>query len=441
MTDNYLHPVILLAHTITDRLKYITEIIAQQVTGQSFKLTTNEDEYISYPGPKINYTNSTVAPGEFWIVPHTLLFEAGITTQKADVSSHEGLKIFFASEGDIPFDIFAASFYLLSRYEEYLPHQKDMYGRFAHDQSLAYRSGFLHEPLVNKWILFFRQALQAKFPGMSFREKSNFSFIPTYDIDEAYSFKHKNVVRVVGAAAKAVLKGNFSAITQRQKVVAGKVPDPYDAYDWMDALHVKHNLQPYYFFLVAGKTAKYDRNILPSEPAMQALIKRHASKYTLGIHPSWQSGDDNKLLTREIAELEKICGNKIVSSRQHYIRFTLPQTFDRLVNAGILNDYSMGYGSINGFRASFAQPFYWYDLLKEKKTTLLLHPFCYMEANSFFEQKYPAQQALEEMRHYYHEVKSVGGQMITIWHNSFLGTGNLYRGWREMYSSFINEIV
>jgi len=35
---------------------------------------------------------------------------------------------FFKSEGDYPFDIFSAVFYLLSRYEEYLPYKKDMYG-------------------------------------------------------------------------------------------------------------------------------------------------------------------------------------------------------------------------------------------------------------------------------------------------------------------------
>ena len=100
----------------------------------------------------------------------------------------------------------------------------------------------------------------------------------------------------------------------------------------------------------------------------------------------------------------------------------------------------MGYGSINGFRASVASSFYWYDLEKEEQTNLLLHPFCFMEANSFFEQKYLPQRAYEEMMHYYNAVKAVNGTLITIWHNNFLGTYPTFRGWRDVYEEFIRQV-
>ena len=64
------------------------------------------------------------------------------------------------------------------------------------------------------------------------------------------------------------------------------------------------------------------------------------------------------------------------------------------------DDYSMGYGSINGFRASVASSFYWYDLEKERQTNLRIHPFCFMDANSFYEQRQDPQQTFEELIHY-----------------------------------------
>ena len=187
------------------------------------------------------------------------------------------------------------------------------------------------------------------------------------------------------------------------------------------------------------KNGKYDKNILPANTAMQSLIRQHADKYTVGIHPSWQSGDEHSLLGKEIKILEGISGKTVTTSRQHFIRFTLPDTFRRLLAAGIKEDYSMGYGSINGFRASVASPFFWYDLEKEEQTDLLLHPFCYMEANSFYEQKVSSQEALEEMLHYLNEVKKVNGTLITLWHNTFLGTDPFFAGWREVYQQFIKE--
>jgi hypothetical protein len=170
------------------------------------------------------------------------------------------------------------------------------------------------------------------------------------------------------------------------------------------------------------------------------MIKNSAAQYTIGLHPSWHSGNDPSFLIKEKKYLEEITKQSIIHSRQHYIRFTLPETFRRLLAAGITKDYSMGYGTANGFRASIASSFYWYDLEKEETTNLLLHPFCFMDANSFYEQKFSSEQALEELLSYYCEIKKVNGTMITIWHNSFLGTDNLYKGWKEIYYKFLRII-
>jgi hypothetical protein len=246
-------------------------------------------------------------------------------------------------------------------------------------------------------------------------------------------------VRTIGSAARQLTTGKWQLVKERMEVLSGQSDDPYDSYSWIDLLHEQHQLNPIYFFHVAQVNRKYDKNILPSQPAMQQLIKQHTGKYSIGIHPSWRSGDDESLLEKEKKILETLTGKKITSSRQHYIRFTLPHTFRRLIETGITDDYSMGYGSINGFRASVASSFYWYDLEKEESTKLLLHPFCFMEANSYYEQKHSLQQTNEELKHYYNIVKSVNGILITIWHNSFLGTDKRFTGWKEAYKEFVKD--
>jgi hypothetical protein len=431
--------VIVFANTITHRLRYILDFISKEIIAEPISVTDNIADFISYSGPKINYSQEQIPIANFWLQPHNLLFEKGIKLQPIDCFETNGYKAFFKTKGDFSFDIFAASFYLLCRYEEYLPHQKDMYGRFAHENSLAFKEGFLNMPLINIWMEDFKKSLQLKFSYYQ-PKTSNFKLLPTYDIDEAYSFKHKEWWRSAGAAIKNLLKGEWKKFSLRRSVLDNQQPDPFESYDWLDNLHRPFKLSPRYFFLVPDKTSKYDRNILPKETALQSIIKNHVLKYSIGVHPSWQSGDNPSLIKKEIQTIEEIAKIKITASRQHFIRFTLPHTFRHLIEAGIKDDFSMGYGSINGFRASVASPFYWYDLEKEEVTYLLIHPFCYMEANSFYEQKFTPAQALEEMRYYYQQVKNVNGTFICIWHNTFLGTDEKFSGWRGVYYQFINEV-
>ena len=150
---------------------------------------------------------------------------------------------------------------------------------------------------------------------------------------------------------------------------------------------------------------------------------------------------NQSILSKEKKVLETAGKIPITMSRQHYIKFSLPGTFEHLIEVGIEKDFSLGYGSINGFRASVASSFYWYNLKTEKITTLRLYPFCFMDANSFYEQGFNADQAYEEIGYYFTICKNVNGTFISIFHNNFLGTDKQFMGWKEMYTRFISEMI
>ena len=431
--------MVLYSPHITPRLRYIVDFCSNELFDEPIQLTSDRELLLAFDGPRINYSTGRIE-NVFSIVPAGLLFETGIAPQTTTCIDLNGRKVFFATGGDFPFDIFSAAFYLISRYEEYLPHEKDVYGRYAHIQSLAWREGFLDIPLVNYWLQDLRAALNLYYPGIAFRYPA-FKFIPTYDIDSAFSFLHKEWWRNLGGALKTLARGRWAVLRQRIEVLREKQQDPFDAYEWLDSLHLYCRLRPYYFFLVAARCKGVDRNLPLSSTGFRELIQYHAVGYRLGIHPSWQSGDDEKLLREEIEWLEVVSGQPINRSRQHFIRFTLPETYRRLSRHRIDRDFSMGYGAINGFRASVASSFYWYDLEKEEATELRVFPFCFMDSNSYYKQKYTAAQAMTELLHYYRHTRKVNGLMITIWHNNFLGTDPDFAGWREVYEIFLKEEV
>ncbi|MBM3441332.1 MAG: hypothetical protein FJX89_01395 [Bacteroidetes bacterium] len=387
---------------------------------------------------RIHYSGSPDAAG-FWIPSSGFVLEEGIRPFQPAVSSHEGLPVLFPyAGGGIPFDILSAAFYLVSRYEEYLPHATDAYGRFSHRSALAWKGGFLGRPLVDLWALTLRRALQLHFPGLSIPAR-HFRLVPTYDIDIAWAHRHRGWFRSVGGAVRALGEGRLSDLSDRLLTQLSFRPDPYDAYVWLDALHQRYGLDPLYFFLVALSRGRYDRNITPSHPKMKALLATHARQYSIGLHPSWQSGDDARLLAAEAAQLLALSGmSAIRHSRQHYLRFRLPQTPRQLIGAGITDDYSMGYGAAQGFRASTCTPFRWYDLEAEKPSLLRLHPFCFMDATAHHELGMDAGTALSALSALLEETRQAGGEMVTVFHNSMLGTHRLYPGWREMYVRYLD---
>lgn len=430
--------LLIYASNTSPRLSYITHVLFKQVCKTSFTITTNRNEFATHTGPAINYSAETFNHPVIQMRPHTLLFESNITQQDVSCFTWNGLKAFFKTSSDIPFDVFAASFYLITRYEEYLPHTKDEYGRYAHTNSLAFKEGFLQLPLVNLWMKELTGILQSKFSSFTIHD-ARFTFVPTYDIDIAYSVKGKSTLRNLGGFYKDMFSGKLNQAVDRANIHKGFVQDPFDTYGWLDELHQQYKLKPIYFFLLAEKAKGYDKNLNPHSSEMQNLVRRHAAEYAVGIHPSWQSGDDETILAKEISILSTIIDKPVERSRQHYIRLTLPATYRLLMQHGIKHDYTMGYGSINGFRASVACSFYWYDVESETQTNLLIHPYCYMEANSYFEQKYTAEQAAVELQQYHDTVKSVNGQLITLFHNHFITKQPTWLPWRNMYGAFLQK--
>lgn len=181
-------------HKITPRLSYAFKHICTRILGIPVSFTTTIEEFIAHDSLKISYTRQPLS-NELFIRCHDLLYEQGLSDVDINVQPWEHTKCFFPTtdKSSLPFDIFAAAFYLLSRYEEYLPHVKDDYGRFLASESLALKEGFLHQPVIDIWAYKFKALLQAQFEDYEFPIKT-YSVQPVIDVPMAYYFKQKGLM-------------------------------------------------------------------------------------------------------------------------------------------------------------------------------------------------------------------------------------------------------
>jgi len=426
--------MIIITDNETPRCAYITRLLLQRLMCADLRHASAPKDGEAV----IAYTRERPSYPCIHIRPHGLLEQKAIRPQSMDMGRWDDLPVFFLTEADLPFDIFSAAFFLVSRYEEYLPHEKDEYGRYSHQNSLAFREGFLGMPLVEQWVMKLRERVGLIFPAERLGTR-DLSFVPTYDIDHAWCYLHKGSLRTAGQLARDLLAGRFTSLVSRLRVLRGTEKDPYDMYEWLDALHRRHGLEACYFFPLAVRVQGYDRNVSPYSESLRALMAGLDQHNRTGIHPSWRSGDSETVFRVELSLFHAITGHAPGCSRFHYIRFTLPQDYRKLLRYDIREDHSMGYGTVNGFRASVSMPFPWYDLEKEEETPLEVHPYCWMDANSHYEQGCSPEDAFTELMRFHELLRDVNGRMVTISHNNFLGTGPGFVGWRDMYQRFLDR--
>lgn len=419
------------------RLKYIFDLLIHELLGIEYAFCDDSAHFKAFQGAKISYADHPIADEPFFFASR-ILFEKGIEDQQINVFEWKGLPVFFGTHPKylMPFDIFAASFYLVSRYEEYLPHIKDEHMRFSPQQSLAFQKNFLDKPLVNIWAAELRELLKSKFPSLVFPEQ-HYRYISTFDIDSAYAYREKGVVRHAGAFGLALFRMHFKKIMERIRVLTGLEQDPYDTYAWQLAVSKKYHLRQIYFFLV-GDYGEFDKNIpLEGSRSFQSLIKSIGDYADIGVHPSYNSNTNKEQVRKEIRRLSKVLKREVVKSRQHFLKVTFPDTYRTLQEYDIQEDYSMGYASEIGFRASICSPFYFYDLDMDMGTKLRLVPFMLMDGTMKDYMKLSPEESVQKAMRLIDEVKAVNGTFVTLWHNQSVNDKEEWTGWRKVYEDIV----
>jgi len=405
--------ITLYAHSLSERLTYVATHLFQRVLGTEVRYTSDAAFFLRQTGACLNYSDENLHHG-LQIIPNGLLKTTDIyPIADLQTAQWQGLPtIFHNGQGDVPFDLLAAAFYLLTLYGEYFPQQTDEHGRFRHQESWLYQQGILEMPIVDRWAqLLQREWEKQSCPAQQFAGRA-FRVIHTYDID------------------LPVMSRKSYAIGLARNMLHGKMQfnDTYfDAIRMIDALHTEKQI-PYYLFAMAD-TVRSDYHSL-----LLQIMNRQA---TIGLHPSYDCMDDFALLKAEKQQLEALLNTDIRHSRQHFLRFRTPQTFRELSDGGIREDFSLAFAKAVGFRSGTAIPHPFFDLQRNQTTTLLLRPTVMMDATLIFHQKLTPDAGYQKNQKLKNECRQSGGDYLSLWHNSNIaGSAN---PWQEVWKKSCSE--
>ncbi len=422
---------------ISPRIRYIFQFVFGVILGLEYKITDDKDDFLRYGGPVLNYSRQPLGKG-LWIENQSFLSESSVRSFDVKPGIWRGVPVLFKTSPapDLPFDLFSASFYMISRYEEYLTFKPDLFGRYPAKDSLAYKQNFLDQPVVDIWVRKLGQILKVRYPELPVK-KPVFSFISTIDVDQAWAYLNKGLLRNVGGGLKFLSRADLKELQRRIGTLLNMRKDPFDTYNFIKEIHNKYSLRPVFFFQV-GRYGKYDKNLHGENPAMKRLIRELNRVAEIGIHPSFKS-DQFHELEKEILTFKNIMENLPHKSRQHYIRLQFPKTYRNLLESGVKEDYSMGFPEMPGFRVGTAHPFRFYDLGEETETELTVFPFLLMDTCLNEKLKLEPEQAVSLIMDFMTKVKKTGGNFIPLWHNSSLSDEGEWKGWRYVYERMLAE--
>ncbi len=427
--------LLIFTHKVTNRLTYTAKQLFEKILGMEVSFTTKVEEFIKHSGPKMTYSKQPLQ-NEFFIRSNDLLFEQGINDVDIKVADWDGVPCFFAA-GDksaIPFDIFSASFFLLSRYEEYLPHVKDSVGRFPVKESLAYQHKFLEMPVVDLWAYKLLAALKERFPNIR-RKDRTYSCTSIINVTTSHAYAMRGFIRTLGGMFLDLGKLKFGQVVQRFSVLLGIKKDPYDNFFELVDIHKKYPIKTMFFFQFAKHSA-HDKNISINNNKFRYLIKSIADYSMVSLSTSFLSSTNKEVLKEEKRQLGNLINRPINYSRLRYNRVNVPAAYRNLVETEFTDDFSMGYTHEIGFRAGTCTPFHFYDINMEVRQPLKVHPFAMHDYALVNYRK--KDEVFEKMDRVYRLVKQVNGNFVMVFSNELLG-GKQHLDWMDLYQSFIKR--
>lgn len=427
--------LLIFTHKITSRLNYTARQVFEKILGIDVAFTTKVEDFIKHNGPKITYSRQPLQ-NEFFIRSNDLLFEQGINDFDIVVSDWDGIPCFFSTDDKsaVPFDIFSASFYLLSRYEEYLPHVKDSLGRFPAKESLAVRNNFLELPVVDLWALKLLGLLKEVFPNLE-QKKKMYRFTSIINVTTSHCYAFRGIARSFGGAILDLFRLKLRRFAKRISVLLGFKKDPFDNFQELIEIHKRFPIKTMFFFQFA-QYSEHDKNISPNNNKFRYLIKSVADYSVVSLSGSFQSSTDKMALKEEKQALANLINRPVKYSRLRYNKVNIPLTYRNLIETEFTDDFSMGYTHEIGFRAGTCTPFYFYDMNLEVRQPLMVHPFAVHDyALVHYDRK---DEVLGKIDEVYKWIKQVNGEFIAIFSNELLGSKHKI-GWLELYGSFLKR--
>lgn len=333
----------------------------------------------------------------------------------------------------LPADLLASAFWVLSRWEEYGAGNRDAWGRFRYASSWYAGCAGDDMHVVDAYMLCLRDVLEALAGGGLLSRPvwpggAPFAFCVTHDIDSLRKWRPRRMLGELGYLRLAWRTGGPAGVLRRLKATCRslwRAPDPHDNAAALAEREREAGIHATYFFL-ADHAHPQDGGYRLTRGGRPAEIVRRTAElgHEVALHGSFRTLDEPGRLARERRVLEQIVG-PAAGQRQHFLRFTIPASWEMYAALGFAYDSSLGFAEREGSRAGFSFPFFPYSFRRRRPYPFLEIPLTLMDATLYAYRGLSAEEARQAAEYLLEHVASAGGCFTLLWHNATFDEADL----------------
>ena len=425
--------LIKISENFSQERKYVIDTLFGEFLGLTYDLDISEKNDVLIKVSKDHqiiirdaFFSQFQNPGDYLNIGH---IPKKIKFSKNQFTSDTDIPVIYGSDNvhikekeiDCHIDLFASSFFMLTRWEEHVKPDRDNHNRFPATASLAYQNNFLKRPVVNEYAeMLWNMLKHLGFEGA--RKERNYQLIMTHDVDKIQLWNDGIKGLVSAMKSEMLTRKNISLglgyALSFLKTKSGIGKDPYDTFDYMMDISEKHGIKSHFYFMSGGTSEVDNRYQIKDKKIKRIKEKIQHRGHVIGFHPSYNAYNDERQWAHEKQMLEEALGTSVAEGRHHYLRFETPKTWQIWENNKMQKDSTMGYPDSIGFRCGTCYEFNIFNFLTRSQLNLKERPLIAMEATLVNYQGSSYENAIQEVSQLKECVKKYNGNFVFLWHNS-----------------------
>ena len=318
----------------------------------------------------------------------------------------------------IGLDIFASTFFMLTRLEESLLGREEK-GDCDESQLFCVRRGIHQRPIVNEYADFIRKLLPSDISLLM----RNYEVVLSHDVDGFLTPSWFQIAKdIVKQTIHGAPKNKVLNLTWKEEIKYKRAfPSAYSQFELYTALTEKYNIPEWFYFKVCGKgetEATYLFDDKQTIDVVEKLKRKNNPNFVLGFHPSQNMFGKKEQWDKEVSRITDLIKETPNHGRNHHLLYnheTL-RMWESISNSP-LDISNCVFHYRQGFRSGVCVPYHLFDLYQRQEMSLVEHPCQIMDTVIRYNGKTKSDdERWCDIQTVVEQVKKYQGELVLTWH-------------------------